>query len=77
MPSREEVEALLGERARGYGEARAGLEGPPGGGRVKGRRFCEVCGYWGRVRCVACGTRCCALECLGVHKEECFGGYGA
>lgn len=87
MPSREEVEGLLAERGRGYGEARAGFEGlagsgvpgsgTAGGGRVKGRRFCEVCGYWGRVRCVACGTRCCALECLGVHREECFGGYGA
>ncbi|OBT92144.1 hypothetical protein VE01_10090 [Pseudogymnoascus verrucosus] len=79
MPTKEEVESLLAERPRGYLEAKAGFEGTAGGGaaRVKGRRFCEVCGYWGRVRCMACGTRCCALECLGVHREECFGGYGA
>ena len=83
MPSKEEVESLLAERARGYLEAKAGFDdvrigaGGGGAGKTKGRRFCEVCGYWGRVRCMACGTRCCALECLGVHREECFGGYGA
>ena len=75
MPTREEVERLFAAPALGYLEARAALEeGAAVGSR---RRFCEVCGYWGRVRCVACGTRCCALECLGVHREECFGGaYG-
>ncbi|ELR03041.1 hypothetical protein GMDG_05888 [Pseudogymnoascus destructans 20631-21] len=77
MPTSSEVETLLAERPRGYLEAKAGFDGATGGGRVKGRRFCEVCGYWGRVRCMACGTRCCALECLGVHREVCFGGYGA
>ncbi|KFY30329.1 hypothetical protein V493_01986 [Pseudogymnoascus sp. VKM F-4281 (FW-2241)] len=37
MPSGEEVERLLAERARGYGEARAVLEG-----KVGRRVFCEV-----------------------------------
>ncbi|KFX96555.1 hypothetical protein O988_05254, partial [Pseudogymnoascus sp. VKM F-3808] len=43
MPTKEEVEKLLAERPRGYGEARAGFESAPGGGtgRVKGRKFCE------------------------------------
>lgn len=40
------------------------------------RAFCEVCGYWGRVRCVKCGTRVCALECLETHREECVTRYG-
>lgn len=40
------------------------------------RHFCEVCGYWGRVRCMKCGTRVCALDCLDVHREECITRYG-
>lgn len=40
------------------------------------RHFCEVCGYWGRVRCMKCGTRVCALDCLNVHREECITRYG-
>lgn len=34
------------------------------------RRFCEICGYWGRVKCVRCGARVCGLECKGVHDEQ-------
>ncbi|KAG5978815.1 hypothetical protein E4U55_005895 [Claviceps digitariae] len=40
------------------------------------RVFCEVCGYWGRVRCLKCGTRVCALDCLETHREECVTRYG-
>lgn len=40
------------------------------------RSFCEVCGYWGRVRCMKCGTRVCALDCLDMHREECITRYG-
>lgn len=40
------------------------------------RTFCEVCGYWGRVRCMKCGTRVCALDCLDLHREECITRYG-
>lgn len=40
------------------------------------RRFCELCGYWGRVRCMKCGTPVCALDCLEVHREECITRYG-
>ncbi|ODA76549.1 hypothetical protein RJ55_07819 [Drechmeria coniospora] len=40
------------------------------------RVFCQVCGYWGRVRCMKCGTRVCALDCLDAHKEECVTRYG-
>lgn len=44
--------------------------------RYPPRSFCEVCGYWGRVRCMKCGTRVCALDCLDVHREECITRYG-
>lgn len=44
--------------------------------RYPPRYFCEVCGYWGRVRCTKCGARVCALDCLEVHREECLARYG-
>lgn len=44
--------------------------------RYPTRHFCEVCGYWGRVRCMKCGTKVCALDCLDVHREECLTRYG-
>ncbi|KAL2140236.1 hypothetical protein VTI28DRAFT_4050 [Corynascus sepedonium] len=40
------------------------------------RVFCAVCGYWGRVKCMKCGTRVCALDCLETHREECVTRYG-
>ncbi|CAN8098926.1 unnamed protein product [Discula destructiva] len=44
--------------------------------RYPPRSFCEVCGYWGRVRCMKCGTKVCALDCLDVHREDCITRYG-
>lgn len=44
--------------------------------RYPARVFCAVCGYWGRVKCIKCGTRVCALDCLDVHREECVTRYG-
>jgi len=41
------------------------------------RSFCEICGYWGRVKCMKCGSKVCALECLRTHQEDCFTRYGA
>jgi zinc finger HIT domain-containing protein 1 len=77
MPGREEVAALVRAPALTYLEARArGGEGA-GAGTGPPRRFCEMCGYWGRVRCTKCGTRVCALECLRSHQEECYTRYGA
>lgn len=75
LPSNEEVERLLAIPALGYVEARGGWMEEDR--RKPVRKFCEVCGYWGRVRCGRCGGRVCALECLGVHQEECFARYGA
>ncbi|RPB25941.1 hypothetical protein L211DRAFT_805655 [Terfezia boudieri ATCC MYA-4762] len=33
------------------------------------RVFCEICGYWGRYRCIKCGARYCDLECKAGHEE--------
>lgn len=33
-------------------------------------RFCEICGYWGKVRCLRCGARVCGLECKGTHDDR-------
>lgn len=75
MPTQAEIEKLLAMPPLSYAEAR----GPwvEEDRRKPVRVFCEVCGYWGRVRCGRCGGRVCALECLSVHKEECFTRYGA
>ncbi len=34
------------------------------------RQFCEICGYWGKVKCLKCGARVCGLECKGTHDEQ-------
>lgn len=75
LPGREEIERLLALPPLSFNEARGGWTDEDR--RKPGRVFCEVCGYWGRVKCLRCGGRVCALECLGVHKEECFARYGA
>jgi zinc finger HIT domain-containing protein 1 len=74
MPSAEELETLLNQPPLTYLDAK----GPwtEQDRRKPIRKFCEVCGYWGRVKCKTCGGRVCALECLGVHQEDCFAKYG-
>ncbi|KAF7932068.1 uncharacterized protein EAE97_009089 [Botrytis byssoidea] len=75
LPSVQEMQRLLEVPPLSYMEARGGWSDEDR--RKPGRVFCEVCGYWGRVKCMRCGGRVCALECLGTHKEECFNRYGA
>ncbi|KAM3065989.1 hypothetical protein ACMFMF_010611 [Clarireedia jacksonii] len=75
MPTQEELERLLAQPPLSYHEARGGWT--PEDRRKPMRVFCEVCGYWGRIKCTRCGGRVCALECLNTHKEECFTRYGA
>lgn len=73
LPTDAELRTLLAHPPLTYLEARGTYEassGPPP------RVFCEVCGYWGRVRCMKCGTRVCALDCLETHREECVTRYG-
>ena len=77
FPSDDELRTLMTASPLSYLEARAAWDG--GGGdqaRYPTRTFCAVCGYWGRVKCMKCGGRVCALECLEAHREECGGRYG-
>ncbi|KAM0329820.1 hypothetical protein ACHAQA_003984 [Verticillium albo-atrum] len=74
LPEDEELRRLLAHPPLKYTEARAGWG--EADKQYPIRRFCEVCGYWGRVRCMKCGTRVCALDCLEVHREECVTRYG-
>lgn len=34
------------------------------------RRFCEICGYWGKVKCLKCGARVCGLDCKRTHDDH-------
>ncbi|KAJ9647176.1 hypothetical protein H2201_003398 [Coniosporium apollinis] len=65
MPTEAELEALLNAPPLSYSAARAG---PPAPGGPPQRHFCEMCGYWGRVKCMACGTRVCGLGCKKEHE---------
>lgn len=76
LPSDAELRALLAAPPLSYLEARAGAAASSAPSPYPTRVFCEVCGYWGRVRCMKCGTRVCALECLETHREECVTRYG-
>ncbi|KAG9255049.1 uncharacterized protein F5Z01DRAFT_71234 [Emericellopsis atlantica] len=75
VPSDEEIRALLSHPPLTYLEARGTWDGNDAA-KPPIRVFCEVCGYWGRVRCMKCGTRVCALDCLETHREECVTRYG-
>ncbi|KAI2614344.1 uncharacterized protein GGS25DRAFT_45204 [Hypoxylon fragiforme] len=74
LPTDAELRALLSAPPLSYTEARARWTADDK--RYPARSFCEVCGYWGRVRCMKCGVRVCALDCLETHREECVTRYG-
>ncbi|KAI1862904.1 hypothetical protein JX265_008950 [Neoarthrinium moseri] len=74
LPSDEELRALMSAPPLTYLEAKAGWNDEDR--KYPARVFCEVCGYWGRVKCLKCGVRVCALECLETHREECVTRYG-
>ena len=63
-PSAAEMEALVSAPPLSYNQARVA---PPIGKPL--RYFCEICGYWGSVRCMKCGARVCGLECKVTHDE--------
>ncbi|KAI1779790.1 hypothetical protein F4818DRAFT_453744 [Hypoxylon cercidicola] len=73
-PTDAELRALLRAPPLAYAEARGRWTDDDA--RYPARAFCEVCGYWGRVRCIKCGVRVCALDCLETHREECVTRYG-
>lgn len=76
LPTDEELRELMRAPPLTYHQARGVWTEDDGNKRYPTRHFCEVCGYWGRVRCMKCGTRVCALDCLDVHREECITRYG-
>lgn len=65
-PSGEEMEALLSGPPLSYNAARTA---PPPSGMPQ-RQFCEICGYWGTIKCVKCGARVCGLECKIGHDDS-------
>ena len=64
-PSDEVMQALVTGPPLSYNAARAT---PPAYGKPQ-RFFCEICGYWGSVKCLKCGARVCGLDCKGAHDE--------
>lgn len=72
-PSAALMEALMSAPPLSY--TAAGV-GPSSAGRPQ-RQFCEICGYWGRVKCMKCGARVCGLACKTAHDEgRCTNFYG-
>lgn len=63
-PSDEVMAALLSGPPLSYNGARAA----PSLGKPQ-RHFCEICGYWGTLKCTKCGARVCGLECKNAHSD--------
>jgi zinc finger HIT domain-containing protein 1 len=62
-PSEQTIEALLKMPALTYGAVAAG----PPLSNAPARKFCGMCGYWGKVKCTFCGTYVCGLGCKVTH----------
>lgn len=77
FPTDAELRALLTAAPLSYPDAGAAADRRVGaGGPYPERKFCVMCGYWGRVKCGKCGGRVCALDCLELHREDCLRRYG-
>lgn len=63
-PSEEVMAALLSGPPLSYNGARAA----PSLGKPQ-RHFCEICGYWGTLKCTKCAARVCGLECKKAHSD--------
>jgi len=66
FPSQAELDALLNAPPLTYNQARSA---PPPSTAPPPRRFCETCGYWGRVRCMKCGVMTCSVLCKDTHDQ--------
>jgi zinc finger HIT domain-containing protein 1 len=67
LPSQAEIEALLNAPPLTYNQARSA---PPPPDVPPPRRFCEVCGYFGRAKCMKCGAMTCSVMCKDTHDEQ-------
>jgi len=65
--SEDEIEALLAAPALPYNAVKSA---PPPASAPRQRVFCEICGYWGRAKCMKCGARVCGVECRNAHDES-------
>jgi zinc finger HIT domain-containing protein 1 len=65
LPTAQELQALLAAPPLSYSASRAA----PSTSTAPPRRFCEMCGYWGRAKCMKCGARVCGIECRDAHEE--------
>ncbi|KAL4788356.1 hypothetical protein BJX76DRAFT_316297 [Aspergillus varians] len=70
-PSERIMRALLSEPPLTYNASRAG---PPLTGKST-RRFCCICGYWGKIRCRNCHQRTCGIECYKTHEDSRCGAF--
>ncbi|KAL4988577.1 hypothetical protein BDW68DRAFT_187057 [Aspergillus falconensis] len=70
-PSERMMRALLAEPPLSYNASRAG---PPLTGKAP-RRFCCICGYWGKIRCRNCHQRTCGIECYKTHEDSRCGAF--
>ncbi|KAJ9621036.1 hypothetical protein H2203_007623 [Taxawa tesnikishii (nom. ined.)] len=62
-----EIEALLSAPPLAYNAA---CSAPPSASAPPPRVFCEMCGYWGRAKCLKCGARICGVDCREAHDES-------
>lgn len=67
LPTHSELEALLNAPPLTYAQARSA---PPPASAPPPRKFCETCGYWGRVKCMKCGHMTCSVACKETHDEQ-------
>lgn len=67
LPSEAEIQALLNAPPLTYNQARSE---PPPADAPPPRRFCEVCGYFGRAKCMKCGVMTCSVMCKDAHDEQ-------
>ncbi|KAL4869051.1 hypothetical protein BDV12DRAFT_168525 [Aspergillus spectabilis] len=70
-PSERIMRALLSEPPLTYHASRAGA---PITGKAP-RKFCCICGYWGKIRCRNCHQRSCGIECYKVHEDSRCGAF--
>lgn len=72
MPSQATLDELTKTMPLAYAAAAAG----PSKSTVPPKRFCAMCGYWGKIRCTVCGDFICGLNCKRTHDGAEHGGGG-